>query len=126
MPRRLVSGLLAFLVLFLVSLSVPTTRPSAAADWHELVLYFPQTGHHLSGDFLWAWISNGGLMTFGFPITEPFTQDGLVVQYFERARFEYHPQNRGTRYVVLATLLGNWLTESRRQETAFRPIQIDP
>jgi len=28
------------------------------------------------------------------------------VQYFERARFEYHPENAGTPYVVLLGLLG--------------------
>jgi len=28
------------------------------------------------------------------------------VQYFERNRFEYHPENEGTRYNVLLGLLG--------------------
>lgn len=124
MPRRhLAIACLAVLTLLLVH---PwTVRSASAANWQSLVLYFPQTGHHLSGDFLWAWISNGGLMTFGFPITEPFTQDGMVVQYFERARFEYHPQHAGTRYAVLATLLGRWVAESRTSEAAFRPIVLD-
>ncbi|MDW7981202.1 MAG: L,D-transpeptidase family protein [Thermomicrobium sp.] len=128
MPRRvIVSGaVLTLLLLTLSSLATPWSRPAAAANWHGLVLYFPQTGHHLGGDFLWAWLANGGLMTFGFPITEPFTQDGMVVQYFERARFEYHPQNHGTRYVVLASLLGRWITEGRQFEAAFRPVQLDP
>ncbi len=127
MPRRfqLSFGVFLALALLLVSLA-PLTRSTHAANWHGLVLYFPQTGHHLSGDFLWAWISNGGLMTFGYPITEPFTQDGMVVQYFERARFEYHPENQGTRYTVLATLLGNWIAEGRRNDAAFRPVQLDP
>ena len=63
-------------------------RPAAAAPWTALKLYFPETGHHLGGEFLQAWLTRGGLMVFGYPISEPFTQDGLVVHYFERARFE--------------------------------------
>jgi len=29
-----------------------------------------------------------------------------TVQYFERARLEYHPENAGTPYVVLLGLMG--------------------
>jgi hypothetical protein len=125
MPRRLAWFIGMVLVCSLVSPIFLPVRHAHAIGWQGLILYFPQTGHHLSGEFLWAWISNGGVMTFGYPITDPFTQDGMVVQYFERARFEYHPQNSGTRYAVLATLLGSWLTETRRNEPAFRPIVAD-
>lgn len=115
---------LSVLPLF-ISLTPTFTRSASAAYWDRLVLYFPTTGHHLSGDFLRAWITSGGLMTVGFPITEPFTQDGMVVQYFERARLEYHPQYAGTRYAVLLTHLGRWLTEGREKESPFRPIVVD-
>lgn len=37
------------------------------------------------------------------------------MQYFERNRFEYHPENAGTQYEVLLGLLGNQLTEERRK-----------
>ena len=61
--------------------------------------YFPETGHNLSGGFLAYWQANGGLPQFGYPISEEFREqieDGntYVVQYFERARFEYHPENQ--------------------------------
>ena len=44
------------------------------------------------------WQAHGELAQFGYPLSEEFTQvleDGRVytVQYFERARFEYHPEN---------------------------------
>ncbi|MFN8540386.1 MAG: hypothetical protein U0232_23275 [Thermomicrobiales bacterium] len=48
---------------------------------------------------------------FGYPLTEEFTEvnpaDGksYTVQYFERARFEHHPEYGGTDYEVL---LGTW------------------
>jgi hypothetical protein len=50
---------------------------------------------------------------YGFPISEAFVEvnpaDGqsYVVQYFERNRFEYHPELAGTEHEVLLGLLGN-------------------
>ena len=63
--------------------------------------YFEETGHNLSGDFRTYWETRGGLAQFGFPISEVFNEtleDGNTyqVQYFERARFEYHPENNDT------------------------------
>ena len=60
--------------------------------------YFSETGHNLGGRFREFWQQNGGLPVFGYPISEEFTEqleDGQVyqVQYFERARFEWHPEN---------------------------------
>jgi len=116
-------GLIGTVSAFLLSLMpLPLQPPAQAAPWQTPTIYFPQTGHHLSGDFLQAWLSHGGLMIFGYPISEPMTQDGMTVQYFERARFEYHPENRGTPYVVLATLLGNWATANRKNEDPFKPL----
>jgi hypothetical protein len=56
--------------------------------------------------FKGTWSDRGGLDIFGLPLTGPITLDnGLVVQYFERARFEFHPENRGTQYAILLGLL---------------------
>jgi hypothetical protein len=58
--------------------------------------YFAQTGHSLGGAFKRFWDGNGGLAIFGYPTSEEFTEqtaDGQLrtVQYFERNRFELHP-----------------------------------
>ncbi len=58
--------------------------------------YFPQTGHNVAGSFRRFWEANGGEAQFGFPLGEErreVLEDGTeyTVQYFERARFEYHP-----------------------------------
>jgi hypothetical protein len=71
----------------------PPVRPEAGAR------YFPETGHQIAGDFQRYWETNGGLAQFGYPLTEVITGrlgDGktYAVQYFERARFEYHPENQ--------------------------------
>lgn len=71
-------------------------------------VYFPQTGHHLSNrsGFLDFWRANGQVLIFGYPITEELVEDGKVVQYFERARFEYHPELAGTDWAVQLGLVG--------------------
>lgn len=62
--------------------------------------YFPETGHWVTGDFLVLYESvPDPLQVYGFPITEAFQSESvpqnpvLLVQYFEKARFEYHPEN---------------------------------
>ena len=75
--------------------------------------YFAETGHAIRNSFKAAWERAGGLATFGYPISdeflEPNPEDGqsYVVQYFERNRFEYHPELAGGPYEVLLGLLGN-------------------
>jgi len=81
-------------------------------------VYFPQTGHSLGGGFYQYWLSHGGLAVFGYPLTEEFaersTTDGQVytVQYFERNRFEWHPELQGTPYAIQLGLLGAQYTAS--------------
>lgn len=87
-----------------------TAGPPAGA------VFFEATGHSLGGPFLDLWRS-GGLASFGYPISEPFEeqsdQDGRVytVQYFERARFELHPEivtaGAGADCCAPAVLLGH-------------------
>jgi len=84
----------------------PPAVPLAAATYH------PATGHNLGGPFRDYWLSHGGLFVSGLPITEAFTEvspdDGksYTVQYFERARYEYHPE-QAEPYTVLLGLVGN-------------------
>ncbi len=72
--------------------------------------YFPQTHHSLSGIFKQYWETHGGLSQQGYPLTEAFPQlsdtDGRVyeTQYFERAVFEYHPDNPPPNNVLLSLL----------------------
>jgi hypothetical protein len=68
--------------------------------------YFPETGHNLEDRFLAYWTTYGGLPQFGYPLSEVFVEtleDGkqYSVQYFERARFEHHPENQPPNDVLL-------------------------
>ena len=98
----------------------PTSSPTTDPYW------FPETGHYLSGRFRQYWEERGGLFVFGFPLTETYYEvstDGntYLTQYFERARFEYHPENAAP-YDVLLTLVGNEVTADRRGEEPFVPV----
>jgi CSLREA domain-containing protein len=91
-------------------------------------MYFERTRLNLCGRFAEAWRSDGlrldgqagiafeeSLALFGFPVSNAFTvtfPDGTrrTIQYFERARFEAHPEN-ATPYDVLFGLLGNELRD---------------
>jgi hypothetical protein len=89
-------------------------------------LYFAETGHTLGGVFLKYWQARGGLPVYGYPITEEFWEPNPVngrwykVQYFERNRFEHHPENKAPNDVLLG-LLGVQVTKSR----TFPPLD-DP
>ncbi len=56
--------------------------------------FFPQHGHFIKDDF-WLAYSNSPEAEFlyGYPITEAFidAETGMLMQYFDRARFELHP-----------------------------------
>jgi poly(3-hydroxybutyrate) depolymerase len=72
---------------------------------------FAETGKTVCGRFLQYWDANGGLAQQGYPISsemqEKSAMDGksYMVQYFERAVFELHPENQAP-YDVLLSLLG--------------------
>jgi uncharacterized protein YkwD len=68
--------------------------------------YIAETRHSLSEPFLSYWKQNGGVELFGFPVTEAVTQDGLKVQWFERARMEYHPGLAKKGQAIQLSLLG--------------------
>ncbi len=80
--------------------------------------FFPQTNHRLSHGFKTYWEQNGGLRIFGYPISEEFTEDDRTVQYFERARFEWHPEHRGTRYEILLGHLGRVAAQEAGVDTS--------
>ncbi len=81
----------------------PVAAPTTAV---ELRWFFPETGHLLARDFRTYWQAHSGLLLFGYPIGEAVTEDGRLVQYFERARLELHPELAGTPYAVQIGHLG--------------------
>ncbi|MCO5176013.1 MAG: hypothetical protein M9890_03425 [Thermomicrobiales bacterium] len=101
---------------------------SQGRDWRDLPQadpsaphYQPATGHAIDERF-WAYWSGHGLdlgdagvsfreslALFGYPLTEPMLEtnadgDTVLTQYFERAVFEWHPENPAEWQVLLRRL----------------------
>jgi len=107
---------------------LPKGTPTPGCD------FFPETGHTLCEPFRSFWYSHGldlgmggrawveSLALFGYPISEPMVETNaegatVLTQWFERARFEYHPDNP-PQYRVLLGLLGKELYGSHRTGVA--------
>lgn len=89
--------------------------------------YFPDTGHNVSGEF-WTFYQSipNAAFVFGSPLTEQFNDDrtGRLVQYFQRARFEFYPENPLAERVILSGL-GPYVYEHsplRGSINTFNPI----
>lgn len=97
----------------------PTQRSAPAND--PAVKFFDLTGHNVAPPFLGFYKGHGDLTVFGYPRTEAMQEDGFTVQYFQRARFELHPENPKGSQVQL-TLLGDQLTTPRRPFPQGKPF----
>ena len=110
-----------------------TTAPFAPAvqEGTPNCEYVAATRHTLCGEFRAYWHDSGldfgepgvsyreSLALFGYPLSEPFQEqleDGntYLVQYFERARFEYHPENPVPYTVLLGRLTADLVPATAR------------
>lgn len=121
---------LVWLVVLLASLTLGAIANGPAPVKAAESIFFKETNLALSNEhrFLSYWQANGGLAQFGYPITpeimevNPADQKTYIVQWFERNRFEWHPEFKGTQYEVLLGLLGRQLTIGREGETPFKSV----
>ncbi len=85
--------------LLLTTIFHPLSFLTASAQQSSCQI-FPQTNKAVCGKFLAFWQQHGGLTVFGYPISNEFTEvsalngEEYTVQYFERAVFELHPDNK--------------------------------
>jgi hypothetical protein len=70
----------------------------------NLTHYFPETNHTVSHAFLDYFREHGGVDIFGYPRSEVLYEDGYIVQYFQRARMEWHPETRSGPQMQLTDL----------------------
>jgi C-terminal peptidase prc len=109
--------LLSLLGTFFYGDKYPAGAPGQKANTSAGSVQFKETGKHLGGVFLEYWKSHGGLAQQGYPISNEFTErsdtDGkqYTVQYFERAVFELHTENKAPNNVLLS-LLGTFRYEA--------------
>jgi hypothetical protein len=123
-PAQPATGTTVLLGLLGLQFHTPDPAVPAPAPGTPDTIYMPETGHTLGGPFRRYWEAHGGLFVNGYPISEPFPEQNPIdgktytVQYFQRARFELHPENAGTPYEVLLGLLG---TQAAQKAGYFPP-----
>ncbi len=121
--------LLALLGSFLYKQKYPTGAPSQTVN-AENARKYPQTGHSIGGVFLKYWDEHGGLAQQGYPISDQFQEksdtDGktYTVQYFERAVFEMHPENKAP-YNVLLSQLGSFRYKAKYSGSTNSDAQVE-
>lgn len=76
------------------------------------VRYFEETGYTVQSEFLYFFNKYGGANSLGYPLTKEIVVDGWRVQYFEKGRLEYHPENEPA-YRVTVGWLGELLNRHR-------------
>ena len=80
------------------------SRPPSIQSSDPNRRYFRETQHSIGGGFRDFWEARGGPAIFGFPITDELIENGFTVQYFERARIEWHGELPADHRVTLGLL----------------------
>src|SRR3954452_3850564 len=95
------------IALILALLVIGAVAPVSAATPARC---FAETGYCVTGAFRAFWEANGGLPVFAFPMgpmqseTNRDTGKSYITQWFERNRFELHPENTPQYRVLLGRL----------------------
>ena len=86
---------------------------------------FVETGHAVCYAFLNYFTANGGVAQFGYPISGFEIHDGWIVQYFQNARFEWHPENAVGKRVTVSNLGYRYFYILREDPTRLNPVLND-
>jgi hypothetical protein len=129
--------LLSLLGVFLYQQKYPSGAPGQTPNAEANSRVFPETGKRVGGIFLEYWNTRGGLAQQGLPISDEFQEvsdlngQTYKVQYFERAVFEFHPENAPPFNVLLSQLgtfryRAKYLTPSTPTVAPTTPTPIPP
>jgi N-acetyl-anhydromuramyl-L-alanine amidase AmpD len=103
-------------------------RSAAATSDADLPCrYFHETRHTVCGRFraFWESYDERAVLTFGYPLSEAFRDaEGVLIQYFERARLEWRPGSGQNRWDILLGRVGDEASEPARRADAapFAPV----
>ncbi len=95
----------------------PLPNPTAAGACRT----FAPSGFQVCYSFLEFYNANGGLAQFGAPISNLELQDGRMVQYFQRARFEWRPDLPAQQKVSLGSLGRQYFSMRRENPSLLLP-----
>lgn len=107
------------------SAPAPSGSAFSPAERKADCTFMDATQHNMCGSFRSYWQKFGGVGVYGLPISEEFAENGVTIQYYERARLEYHPGTQPSRYDVQLGWLGSELSYARKAggEAAFQDAQ---
>jgi hypothetical protein len=86
---------------------------------------YPQDGYPVCYAFLDFFLENGGVPQFGYPISSFEVHDGWIVQYFDYARFEWHPERPSGQRVVLTNLGNRYFLFQDEDPSLLRPNRFE-
>jgi hypothetical protein len=81
------------------------------------------TGYIVCFTFLDFYKTNGGPSQFGNPISPFESADGLIVQYFEGARFEWRADRGAEKWVVISDLGRLYFDQQKEDPAYLKPVQ---
>lgn len=90
--------------------------PIVAAPEPPECLTFAEVPYRICHGFRAFWEKYGGLPIFGLPLSDEMQENGMTVQYFERARFEHQPGSNADAFDVVLGRIGAELLETRNPE----------
>lgn len=102
-----IGGIVLLALLFLQNIGAARLDQAPQA---KKLCFQQETGWCIRDRFLEYWWSNGGLPVFGYPLSPPRneinreTGKSYLTQWFERARFELHPELAAPYDVLLGDL----------------------
>ena len=84
---------------------------------------FAESPHAVCFAFLDFFENNGDIAQFGYPISPFEYQDGIIVQYFQKARFEWRPSNPSGKRVVLSELGSIYFDSVGEDRARLDPVE---
>ena len=118
----------SYLLVLAVVLGLGLFTPrESGAQAGRLCFNVPGITNCIEGRFREYWEQNGGLPVFGYPITaatnEKTAEGTFLTQYFERNRFELHPEKARPYDVLLGRLGDDRLKQQGRDWHGFGPAK---
>ena len=89
--------------------------------------HFPQTGHFVQDEFLTFYEANDGETILGPPVSAPFEEGELLVQYFRNGRLEWHPNAPREQRVQIGMLGRAHYAQAAQDvscEIRARPVEV--
>jgi hypothetical protein len=124
--RRIAFMLFGLLMFVMLGLPQPAQAQNARRCFEDV----PGITNCIEGRFREYWEQNGGLPVFGYPITaavvERTAEGEFLTQYFERNRFELHPQKSRPYDVLLGRLGDDRLQQQGRDWRGFAGTTAEP